>query len=103
MKAKDNIHYVLVEHFGKKLEQEYKFSDVRKFRFDWAVPEAKLAFEYEGIFSEKSRHTTATGYAKDTEKYNLAQLEGWTVLRYTSLNYQQLTNDLRHWILENLI
>lgn len=65
-------------------ETEYKFSKDRKFRFDMAIPELKIGLEYEGVISKKSRHTTITGYSKDTEKYNLAAIEGWRVLRYTA-------------------
>lgn len=75
--------------------EELQFHDVRQFRFDWAIPQWKLAIEYEGIMGKKSRHTTIGGYTRDAEKYNLAQLEGWKVLRYTAKNYQQLSEDLK--------
>lgn len=74
---------------------EYQFNETRKFRFDWAIIDLKIAIEFEGIMSKKSRHTTVTGYSKDAEKYNLAQINGWTVLRYTVLNYKNLEKDLR--------
>lgn len=74
--------------------EELEFHHQRKFRFDWAIPSVKLAIEYEGVFSKKSRHTTISGYTTDCEKYNLAQLEGWKVLRYTAKNYNDLKNDL---------
>ncbi|MBW2961287.1 hypothetical protein [Mesonia aestuariivivens] len=77
--------------------EELQFDDVRQFRFDWAIPQWKLAIEYEGIFSNKSGHTTIGGYTKDCVKYNLAQLKGWKVLRYTAKNYQQLSNDLKYF------
>jgi|SRR5690606_25550027 len=73
---------------------EHRFDSVRKFRFDWAIIDLKIAIEFEGIMSKKSRHTTVTGYSKDSEKYNLAQINGWTVLRYTVLNYKNLEEDL---------
>jgi hypothetical protein len=53
-----------------------------------------LAIEFEGIMSEKSRHTTKTGYSKDTEKYNLAAINDWIVLRYTVLTYGNLERDI---------
>jgi len=53
-----------------KLVEELKFLSDRKFRFDYAIEEIKLAIEYEGIKSKKSRHTTLTGYSKDSTKYN---------------------------------
>jgi len=73
---------------------EYKFSADRKFRFDIAIPKHKIAIEYEGIFSTKSRHTSLKGYTMDTEKYNLAQIEGWKVLRYTASNFKNAEKDL---------
>jgi len=77
---------------------EFKFSKSRKFRSDIAIPNHKIAIEYEGIFSLKSRHTTLKGYTMDTEKYNLATTEGWKVLRYTALNYKNLENDIKQLI-----
>lgn len=75
--------------------EELRFHHKRKFKFDWAIQDLKIAIEYEGLMSNKSGHTTVTGYTSDCEKYNLAQIEGWTVLRYTALNYKNLDNDLR--------
>lgn len=77
------------------LEEEYKFHAERKWRFDWCIESLKIAFEYEGIFSEKSRHTNRKGYSKDTEKYNAAASLGWRVFRYTAMNYKNITNDLK--------
>ncbi len=78
--------------------KEFKFDTVRRFRFDIAIPNIKVAIEYEGINSEKSGHTTIQGYTKDCEKYNLAQTLGWKVLRYTALNYQSFYKDLNRII-----
>lgn len=74
---------------------ELVFSKKRKFRFDIAIPSLMISAEYEGIQSKKSRHTSLTGYTKDTTKYNLAQVEGWIVLRYTALNYLEFKKDLK--------
>lgn len=80
---------------GEYVEQEHKFSDERKFKFDFAIPKMKIAIEYEGLMSEKSGHTSPTGYTSNCEKYNLATCLGWRMLRYTALNYKDLENDLR--------
>ena len=74
---------------------EHYFAEPRKFRFDVALPVLKIAFEYEGLMSKKSRHTTAKGYTKDAEKYNLAQQLEWDVYRYTALNYKNFESDLK--------
>jgi len=81
-----------------KAVEELQFHHKRKFRFDWALPELMVAIEYEGLMSEKSGHTTIGGYTKDCEKYNLAQICGWKVLRYTAVNYQNLERDLKLYL-----
>jgi|SRR5665213_29551 len=78
-----------------QFEKEYRFHVKRKFRFDFALPEYKIAVEYDGLNSEKSGHTTLTGFTKDTEKINLAISEGWKVLRYTVLNYGNVLQDIQ--------
>lgn len=92
-KAKAEIEMML-KLAGVAYEKEYLFAKPRKWRFDFAMPALKLAIEYEGVFSEKSRHTTVTGYTNDANKYNAAVKLGWRVLRYTALNYKNLSNDL---------
>lgn len=74
--------------------EEHRFHPDRKWRFDFAIPEHKIAIEYEGIYSRKSGHTTHKGYTKDTEKYNEAAKLGWTVLRYTANTYKRVIDDI---------
>lgn len=76
-------------------QEEYRFHPTRKWRFDFAIPSMMVAIEYEGIHSAKSRHTTVTGYSKDTEKYNAATILGWKVLRYTAQTSGNIINDLK--------
>lgn len=92
-KAKSEIEMIL-KLFGKPYFAEYAFHPERKWRFDFAIPELKIGIEYEGLLSDKSRHTTVKGYTNDSEKYNAAQMLGWRVLRYTAINYKQLASDL---------
>lgn len=77
---------------------EHRFHPTRKFRFDIALVEHKIAVEYEGIVSKKSRHTNIEGFTNDCRKYNLAQALGWHVLRYTALNYKEFLNELEKFI-----
>lgn len=79
---------------GISFETEYTFDQVRRFRFDIALPAHRIAIEYEGIFKGKSRHTTVKGYTEDCNKYNLAILNGWRVLRYTAKNYGNAVPDI---------
>lgn len=84
-------------HAGNE-KGEFMFDPERMWRFDWAIPKKKLAFEYEGIHSKKSRHTTVKGYTGDTDKYSEAVMQGWRVIRYTAQNYKQLLTDLNRLI-----
>jgi hypothetical protein len=79
-----------------ELLQDHKFNQYRKFAFDWCIPALKIAIEYEGLMSDKSGHTSAIGYTLNTEKYNLAAADGWTMLRYTAINhnYKNVIGDL---------
>lgn len=79
---------------GVSFTTEFKFHPLRKWRFDIALIDRKIAIEYEGTNSAKSRHTTLTGYAKDCEKYNQAQILGWKVMRYTAINAGEFKKDL---------
>lgn len=65
---------------------EYKFLPTRRFRFDFCFEKEKVAIELEGGTWGKSRHTSGRGYEKDCEKYNLATLAGFKVLRFTKVN-----------------
>lgn len=62
---------------------EYRGIPGRKFRFDGAWPELMICYEVEGGQWIRGRHQRPIGYEKDCEKYNLAALEGWKVLRFT--------------------
>lgn len=66
-----------------ELVKEYRFHPVRRWRFDYAFPELKVAIEVEGAVWTKGRHTRGAGYIKDMEKYNTAAMMGWTVIRVT--------------------
>lgn len=77
--------------------KEHKFIEDRKYQIDFAVIDKKIAIEYEGIFMEdkgKSGHTSVMGYTSNCDKYNLALVNGWKVLRYTAINYMNVYGDL---------
>lgn len=65
-------------------EAEVKVVEGRRFRFDWCWPAYKVAFEQEGGVFQGGRHTRPTGYTRDCEKYNLAALEGYLLIRATT-------------------
>ena len=88
------IYCLWLKSKGIPYEVEHKFYPTRKWRADIAIPNLNVLIEFEGVVSLKSRHTTITGYSKDCEKYNQAQLIGWKVLRYTVINKAQFYTDI---------
>lgn len=63
--------------------REYPFHPTRKWRFDFAWPDVKVAVEIEGGIYKIGRHQRPEGFRKDCEKYNEATRLGWSVLRFT--------------------
>lgn len=64
--------------------REHQFCE-RKYRFDFAWPDKKLAVEVEGGTSfGRSRHSKGEGFERDIAKYNRAARDGWVVLRYST-------------------
>ena len=66
-------------------ESEYMFAKElkRKFRFDYCYTKHKLAIEIEGGIWINGRHNRASGFIKDMEKYNIACILGYRILRFT--------------------
>lgn len=63
---------------------------VRKsWRFDYAYPQIKLAFELDGAVWSNGRHNRGKGMLEDRDKINAAQILGWTVYRLT---YDQIAD-----------
>ena len=62
-------------------EQEYRFHETRKWRFDYAWPKQKVALEVDGGIWIRGRHTRGSGQVKDMEKFNTAARLGWRVLK----------------------
>jgi hypothetical protein len=60
---------------------EYKFHSERKWRFDYAWPDLKVALEVEGGVWSGGRHTSSAGFIRDMDKYNEAAAAGWRVIR----------------------
>lgn len=83
---------------GLELVPEFQFHPTRKWRFDWIITNesrtVKIAIEYEGIFSEHSRHTNKIGYSNDATKYREAVILGWQLLRYDARTYKGVITEL---------
>ena len=69
---------------GINYEREQMLIPGRRFRFDFLITGTDLIVEVEGGTWSGGRHTTGAGFKKDCEKYNLALLHGFRVLRYTT-------------------
>jgi len=78
--------------------KELNFHPTRKFAFDYAWHEQRLAFEIEGGAFSRGRHVRPKGFTRDIEKYNEAQLMGWVVLRGTSEQVKR--GDAIKWVLQ---
>lgn len=87
---------------GFDVTPEYKFLPDRKFRFDFVIlaDGNKIAVEFEGGVWTNGGHVRGGGYTSNCEKYNLAVMNGWKVLRYTSEHLKnngafKIPNDVR--------
>lgn len=60
---------------------EFRFHPTRKWRYDWAWPDKKVALEVEGGTWINGRHNRGSGFVRDMEKYNAAAVAGWRVLK----------------------
>lgn len=66
---------------------ELQFCPWRKWRFDYAWPELKVAVELDGLTARSmGRHQSVMGFTRDCEKLNAAVLLGWKVLRFTQVS-----------------
>ena len=61
--------------------REHRFHAVRRWRFDYAWPEQRVALEVDGGVWTGGRHTRGAGFIKDIEKLNAATFAGWRVVR----------------------
>ena len=53
----------------------------RKFKFDFAWIDSKVAVEINGQIWQPGGHSSGNGLIRDYEKLNLAQAEGWIVFQ----------------------
>jgi hypothetical protein len=59
---------------------ELRFAPPRRWRFDWAWPEQKLALEVQGGLFSNGRHVRGAALLKEHEKLNAAAARGWRVM-----------------------
>ena len=61
---------------------QHKFHPTRKWRFDFAWPDLKLACEIDGGIFSRGRHVNPRGFIADCEKSNEATRLGWRLFRF---------------------
>ena len=66
-----------------KPQLEFRFHKTRRWRFDLAFVDQKLAVEVDGGGYVQGRHSRGSGIEKDCEKFAEAMVMGWRVLRVT--------------------
>lgn len=70
----------LIKSLDLKLIHHHKFMDSRKFEFDFAFPDLKLAIEVQGGIWITSGHTKGKGIKQDHDKNQNACALGWQIL-----------------------
>lgn len=68
---------------GCTVTPEHRFHKERRWRIDYAIITHKIAIEVEGGAYTHGRHTRATGFIADMEKYNELTRLGWRLIRVT--------------------
>lgn len=83
---------------GPKLEEEFKFHPVRKWRADFVHHDSMTLIEVEGGVWSDGRHNRGSGFVKDCEKYLEAALLGYKVIRLVDnqLTAETLDRIARH-------
>jgi hypothetical protein len=74
------------------LYSEWRFAPPRRFRFDFAHLESKVAIELQGgIFNANTRHINGAALLKEHEKLNLAALLGWRLFYVSTRTVNDLS------------
>lgn len=83
VETRDVFTIICKTDLGLDCVKEFRFHPTRRWRFDYAIPDHKVALEVEGGVWSQGRHTRPQGFLGDIEKYNTAGLMGWRVFRTT--------------------
>jgi len=69
---------------GITFQREYRFHPTRRWRFDFVIPEYRLAIEVDGSVYSRGRHTRGKGWEEDAIKLSEAAILGWYVMRFST-------------------
>ncbi len=77
--------------------REHRFTDARKFRFDFAWTDAKwkLAVELNGGDFARGRHTRGAALVDQYDKQNLAASLGWSILTFGTAHMRDVGEVVR--------
>lgn len=78
------LNYLQQQFPTVEVVKELQFHPVRKWRFDYAFSDLKVAIEIDGAVWTQGRHNRPAGYLADMEKLNTAASMGWLVLRFST-------------------
>lgn len=84
MSALEDTFAFQLKALNLNFEREYKFHPTRKWRFDFANLDKKLAIELHGAIYTRGRHSRGAGIEGDMEKINAAQELGWDVFCFSA-------------------
>ena len=90
----DAFCLLLRQHLGVEVVAEHRFHPTRMWRFDYAIPDHRIAIEIDGGVWQLGRHNRPKGYIADLDKFNHAAALGWRVLKFTP-QQQRTTKALR--------
>ncbi len=80
---------------------EYRFCSARRWRFDFAWPDYRLAIEIDGGAWIQGRHNRGRGFVADREKDLGAFRLGWCVLHITPEQMPEAIDALRNFFNTN--
>ena len=83
MKSNEAFIQLLKQDLNVIAIPEHQFHPTRKWKFDYAIIDLKIAIEVEGGAFTNGRHTRGVGFINDMEKYNEAVVLGWRLIRVT--------------------
>ena len=81
-------------------ERELQFHPKRRWRFDFAIPSARLAIEVQGGVFSGGRHSRGKGITDECEKVAHALMAGWRVMPVTGA--QVRSGQAVQWVLKVL-
>jgi hypothetical protein len=91
--------YLLAGQDRLEVAEEFRIVPDRKWRWDIAIPERRIAIEWQGIAGGGPSHLSFSGAARDMEKHNAAVALGWTMLYANVKN----TEDGSFWTALNAV